>query len=65
MVPSGRTALLCGFSFGMDICGLDSLGNLFSLVAGSMYPVKILRPPFHTCTFFKFYFTPIVTKHGD
>ena len=50
MVPSGRTALICGSYFGMYGVGLDALGNLHSLVAGSLYPVKILHTPFDTCT---------------
>ena len=51
MVQSGRTALICGSSFGMDVWGLDALGNIHILVAGPLYPVKIVRPPFDTCTF--------------
>ena len=61
MVPSGITTLICGSSFGVDFfCwGLDTLGNIHSLVAGSLYPLKVLRPPFYTC---KFYFVN-VTLH--
>ena len=66
MVPSGRTALICGSSFDIDGWGLDALGNLHSLVAGFLYLVKILRPYFDTCTFFcECYFTPGVTQHGN
>ena len=48
MVTSGRTELICGSPFGMDGWVLDSFGNLHSLVASSLYPVKIIRPPFDT-----------------
>ena len=51
MVPSGRTALICGSSFGVYGWGLDWLGNLHILVAGSLYLVKIVRPYFDTCKF--------------
>ena len=51
MVPSVITAFICGSSFVMDGLGLDALGNLHSLVDGSLYPVKIVLPPFDTCTF--------------
>ena len=46
MVTSGRTALICGSNLGMDGWSLDAFGNLHSLVDGSLYPVKIVRPPF-------------------
>ena len=46
IVPYGRTALICGSNFGMDGWGLDAFGNLHRLVAGSLYSVKIVRPPF-------------------
>ena len=48
MVPSCRTALIFGSSFGMDGWGLDELGNIHNLVAGSLYPLQIVRPPFDT-----------------
>ena len=49
MLPSGIIVLICGSYFGMDGWGLGTFGNLHSLVDVSLYPVKILRPPFDTC----------------
>ena len=50
MVPYGRTAFIFGSPFGMHGWGLGALVDLHSLVAVSLYPVKILSPPFDTCT---------------
>ena len=50
MVPSGVNAFICGSPFGMYGWCLDALGNLHILVVGSLYSVKILRPPFYTFT---------------
>ena len=50
MVPSGRTAFIWGSTFGVDGWGLDALGDLHIIVDGSLYPVKMVRRPFDTCT---------------
>ena len=64
MVPSGRTAFIWGSTFGVDGWGLDALGDIHIIVDGSLYPVKMVRRPFDTCTWCLVNFTSHPLSHS-